>query len=268
MPELPEVEIVRRGLKEKLVDHTIVSVRVLRDKSYSNDNSSSSQFVIGSKVVDVRRRAKILMIDLSTDYSLLIHLKMTGQLVYRGVDTEFGAGHPNDSLVEKLPDSTTRVIFELNNASLFFNDQRVFGWIRIVPTGEIPGLDMIKKLGPEPLTKGFTSSVLKKRLERRKRSKIKPVLLDQTVVAGIGNIYADEALWLAKLHPERVVETLTPSEVKALHEAIRKVLQLGIDKGGSTDRNYRDAEGRKGSYLEFAEVFRREGQSCRRCQQH
>lgn len=267
MPELPEVEVVRRGLNEKLVGHTITKVHVLRDKSYSNDDASSSQFVVGARVVKVRRRAKILMIDLDTDYTLLIHLKMTGQLVYRGVNTEFGAGHPNDSLVEKLPDNTTRVVFDLDNATLFFNDQRVFGWIRLVPTEEIVELDMIKKLGPEPLTSSFTAAVFKERLERRKRSKIKPVLLDQTVVAGIGNIYADEALWLAKIHPSRVVESLTTSEVKNLHTAIKKVLRLGISKGGSTDRNYRDAEGRKGSYLEFAKVFRREGQSCERCQE-
>lgn len=265
MPELPEVEIVKRGLREKLVGHTIARVRVLRDKSYSNDESLSRQFVVGAKVINVRRRAKILMIDLSTGYSLLIHLKMTGQLVYRGVNSEFGAGHPNDSLVEKLPDNTTRVIFELNSATLFFNDQRVFGWVRIVPTKEISGLDMINKLGPEPLASSFTPNVLKKRLERRKRSRIKPVLLDQTVIAGIGNIYADEALWLARLHPERTVESLSSSEIKILHKAIKKVLQLGIDKGGSTDKNYRDAEGRRGSYLEFAKVFRREGEPCERC---
>ena len=265
MPELPEVEIVCRGLNNRLPGRTISSVEVLREKSYQIDTHSSNQFVVGSKVLGVRRRAKIIIIDLSSKHSLLVHLKMTGQMVYRADDDNFGAGHPNDSLVAKLPDNTTRVVSKLDEGSLFFNDQRVFGWIKLFPTSEIENLEIIQKLGPEPLADSFKISEFKKQLSRRKRSRIKPVLLDQTVIAGLGNIYADEALWLAKVHPERSVESLSEDEYYLLYDSIRSVLNLGIEKGGSTDRNYRDSEGRKGSYLEFAKVFRREGKNCERC---
>lgn len=265
MPELPEVETVRRGLEKRLVGHEVLNVEVLREKSYPVSESDSDTFVIGSKILNVRRRAKILFIDLSTGYTLLIHLKMTGQLVYRSNQGSFGAGHPNNSLVHHLPDRSTRVIIELDDARLFFNDQRVFGWIKLAPTAEVTDLEMVKKLGPEPLEKTFTDKVFLTQIARRKRSRIKPALLDQSVVAGIGNIYADEALWAAKIHPETIVESISQQQLKQLRRDIVDILTLGLEKGGSTDRNYVDAEGKRGSYLSFAKVFRREDEPCERC---
>jgi formamidopyrimidine-DNA glycosylase len=123
----------------------------------------------------------------------------------------------------------------------------------------------MKKVGPEPLSKDFTWQVLQERLRRRKNSNIKAALLDQTVLAGIGNIYADEALWGAKIHPSILVKNVSPAKIKKLYEEIIYVLELAIKKGGSTDRNYVNAEGKRGSYLSFARVFRREGQPCPRC---
>lgn len=265
MPELPEVETVRAGLQRRLPGRVIKKVQSDTPKGFPNSKADVADFLIGAEVANVRRRAKVLIIDLSSQYSLVIHLKMTGQLVFDGQE-RFGAGHPNDSLVGRLPDKTTRVTLAFTDGSvLYFNDQRKFGWMRLLPTVEIPNIDFMKKVGPEPLEADFTLKLFKQRLMRRTNSAIKPVLLDQTVVAGIGNIYADESLWAAKIHPETKVGKISPAKLKLLHQAIIDVLTLSINKGGSSDKNYVDAEGRRGSYLAFAKVFRREGQACPRC---
>lgn len=265
MPELPEVETVRRGLDRLIVGRVIQKVSSDTPKSFPNAAQDVDRYVTGAAVTGLRRRAKVLLVDLSTGYTLVIHLKMTGQLVYRGTE-HFAAGHPNDSLIGELPDRSTRVtIFFTDGTTLYFNDQRKFGWIKLYPTIEVPNIDFMKKVGPEPLEKTFTSAVLYERLQRRKNTSVKAAVLDQTVLAGIGNIYADEALWGAHLHPARLVKTLSEKDVTALHREIRYVLNLSLDHGGSTDKNYVDAEGRKGSYLSFARVFRREGQTCPRC---
>lgn len=266
MPELPEVETIRAGLAGLLPGHRVDKVDFDWPKGFPNAAEDVKQFLIGAEIKEVRRRAKVLLIELSTDYSLVTHLKMTGQLVFRGPSARFGAGHPTDSLVGDLPDKSTRVTLSFEDGSrLFFNDQRKFGWMRLMPTVEVTNLDFFKKVGPEPLSVDFNAGVLMERALRRKNSNIKAVLLDQTVLAGIGNIYADEALWGAKIHPATLTKDLKPSQFKKLYEEIVYVLKLAIEKGGSTDRNYVNAEGRKGSYIEFARVFRREGQPCPRC---
>lgn len=338
MPELPEVETVRRGLETLLIGHTVQSVSSDWPKSFPNSKSEVSEFLLGAKVTAIRRRAKVLLIDLDSNYSLMIHLKMTGQLVYvsgkqaandksqvtnnnqsvkiqsskqvsrgnspdevltndshsraggnpvlenersdtasslkfgaRNLDfseseIRFGAGHPTDSLVGSLPDKSTRVMIELdNNAKLFFNDQRKFGWVTLLPTVSILNTDFMKKVGPEPLEDEFRVSDFESRLMRRKNSCIKAVLLDQTIIAGVGNIYADESLWGAKIHPETRVIDIPKSKIKNLYSELRAVLRLAIEKGGSTDKNYVNAEGKKGSYISFARVFRKEGTPCQRC---
>ena len=264
MPELPEVETVRRGLSTLLIGHTINAVSSDTPKSFPNAPSDVELFLIGAKVTAIRRRAKVLLVDLNNEYSLMIHLKMTGQLVYRG-EANFGAGHPNKSLVGALPDRSTRVIFTLDNdAKLFFNDQRKFGWVRLMPTIEVPNVDFMKKVGPEPLSEDFTNKIFIQRLQRRKNTTIKAAILDQTVLAGIGNIYADEGLWGAKIHPATRVKDVPIAKLKKLFTELRFVLELSIQKGGSTDRNYVNAEGKRGSYIDFARVFRKEGMPCQR----
>lgn len=266
MPELPEVETVRIGLDQFLPGKTITAEWHDWPKGFPNAPKDVQRFLIGAKITSVRRRAKVLLIDLSSEYSLIIHLKMTGQLVYRSEHERFGAGHPNNSLIGALPDKSTHVYFTFaDNSRLFFNDQRKFGWVRLMPTLEIENLDFFKKVGPEPLEASFTPADFITRLQRRAKSGIKAVLLDQTVVAGIGNIYADESLWDAKIHPETKVAATHRAQLLALYEALRSVLRLSIEKGGSTDRNYVDARGKRGSYLTFANVFRREGKACPRC---
>lgn len=272
MPELPEVETVRTGLSQLIIGKVIARVAHDWDKSFPNAKTDVNKFVIGAQVIEIRRRAKVLLIDLSSNYTLVIHLKMTGQLVYVQGSTlyskgeRFGAGHPNDSLVGDLPDKSTRVTIEFSDGSqLFFNDQRKFGWVKLVESHNVQSLKFMMTVGPEPLDADFTQIAFRKRLLRRPNTNIKAVLLDQTVIAGIGNIYADESLWGAKINPTTLVKDLSVQKINTLYAEVRYVLNLAIEKGGSSDRNYVNAEGKKGSYLSFARVFRREGQPCPRC---
>jgi formamidopyrimidine-DNA glycosylase len=265
MPELPEVETVRRGLYDLILGLTVASEVHDTEKGFPNTAEDVREFLIGATVTDVRRRAKVLLIDLSTAYTLVIHLKMTGQIVYRGTAV-FGAGHPSESLIGVLPDRSTRVTLTFTDGSrLFFNDQRKFGWMKLMPTIEVPNIDFMKKVGPEPLEADFMPAQFKERFARRARTSIKAALLDQTVVAGIGNIYADESLWGAKIHPNQLVGSLSTTEFTRLYKEVRNVMNTAIEKGGSTDKNYVNAEGKRGSYLSFARVFRREGKPCPRC---
>ncbi len=314
MPELPEVETVRRGLEKLIIGKVVKAATSNTPKSFPNAPADVERFLTGAEITAVRRRAKVLMIDLDNEYSLMIHLKMTGQLVYVGVtqpfssedtravkngslagerrspsekvaslpdhfdtraaevlsdetsELRFGAGHPNDSLIGELPDRSTRIIIEFTDGShLYFNDQRKFGWVKLLPSIEIPNIDFMKKVGPEPLEADFTWQEFAERFKRRAKTSIKAALLDQTVVAGVGNIYADESLWGAKLHPQRLVATITGDEFHLLFDELRSVMNLAIEKGGSTDKNYVNAEGKRGSYMDFARVFRREGSPCPRC---
>lgn len=265
MPELPEVETVRRGLNLLIIGKKIKAAATDSEKSFPNSAADVSEFLVGAKITNIRRRAKVLLIDLSTEYTIVVHLKMTGQLVFRGEQT-FGAGHPNDSLIGQLPDKSTRVTIEFDDDSrLFFNDQRKFGWMRLMPSAEVPYIDFMKKVGPEPLENDFTKQQFKERFTRRAKTSIKAALLDQTVIAGVGNIYADESLWGAKIDPRRKVGDVSEQEFYALYESLRAVMNTSIEKGGSTDRNYVNAEGKRGSYMDFAKVFRREGLVCERC---
>lgn len=279
MPELPEVETVRRGLEKLIIGRVIKKVIHDTPKSFPNAAADVEQFLIGAQITDIRRRAKVLLIDLSSDYSLVIHLKMTGQLVFvahpkphhqplatHEPEVRFGAGHPNDSLIGELPDRSTRVTIEFADAShLYFNDQRKFGWVKLMPTIEVPNIDFMKKVGPEPLEHDFTAAEFQSRFTRRAKSPIKAALLDQTVIAGVGNIYADESLWAAKIHPLTKVSQLPSANYHLLYTELRSVMNLAIEKGGSTDKNYVNAEGKRGSYMDFARVFRREGKPCPRC---
>jgi len=264
MPELPEVETVRRGLERLIIGKTVKAVSHDTEKSFPNATADVKQFLIGATITDVRRRAKVLLIDLASDYTLVIHLKMTGQLVFVG-DERFGAGHPSDSLIHALPDKSTRVSFEFDDGSnLFFNDQRKFGWVRLMPSVEVPNINFMQKVGPEPLDADFTWRQFAERFARRARTNIKAALLNQTVVAGVGNIYADESLWGAKIHPKRLVSSISQAEFKRLYAELRTVMNLAIEKGGSSNHTYINAEGKKGSYMDFARVFRREGLTCPR----
>ena len=268
MPELPEVEVIRSGLSELIAKKTIEKVNVLNTKSFQASTSSIDVFVNNSTILSVKRRAKILLIELSSGYSLVIHLKMTGQLLFRDNQNKsknFAGGHPSDSFLSVLPDNHTRVeLIFTDSTTLFFNDMRKFGWIKLLPTTELKEEKSIAKLGPEPLIGNPTPEYLK-RMSRHPKSLVKAALLNQEIVAGIGNIYADEALWGAMIHPKTRVENLSKKQLENILNAAIEVMSFSINKGGSTDRNYLNAKGEKGSYLTFANVFRKEGKPCPRC---
>lgn len=267
MPELPEVETIVRGLKPRLEGVKIAQVEVLEERTIQFDTTLITEVVAEQQISSVWRRAKVMIWDLSSGYSLLFHLKMTGQIVYRGKEN-FAGGHPTKSMLAdiSLPDTSTRVIFNLADGSkVFFNDQRKFGWIKLLPTAEVHSDSFLKTIGPEhDDTASFTPIYLWQKT-RNRITPIKAILLDQAIVAGIGNIYADEALHLAKIHPARKASSLSKAEVAALFNAILAVLKLGIEHGGSSFSNYINADGEVGSYIKHARVFRREGQLCSVC---
>lgn len=265
MPELPEVETIRRGLNRLIVGKTIARARHYdSSKSFPNDSTTVAHFLYGAHITAVRRRAKVLLIDLDTRYTLVVHLKMTGQLVFVGAE-RWGGGHPTDSLIHELPDRHTRVSIDFtDNSRLFFNDLRKFGWMKLYPTAEVPDILFMRRVGPEPLDDSCSSAVFIPRIRRRNNTTVKAAILDQSVIAGVGNIYADESLWLTRIHPAARVHMLNDRQLATLLTHIKNVLTLGIEMGGSTDKNYVDAEGNRGNYLQFAHVFRRENQPCRR----
>ena len=265
MPELPEVETVVRGLNRLILHKKIVSVKSDNPKSFPNAPAEIKNFLIGAKIMSAHRRGKAIILLLENGWALVGHLKMTGQMVYRGQEN-WGAGHPNDDFLGELPSKATRVeiTFE-DDSKLFFNDQRKFGWLKLLPEAEIPLIPFFQKLGPEPLEDDFSLADFRERFRRKKRSLVKPALLDQTVIAGVGNIYADESLWQAKIHPETRVENLSEQDLRNLYQAVRAVMSESIERGGSTDRNYVQADGSRGNYLDYAAVYHKNGQPCKRC---
>ena len=250
MPELPEVETVARGLHASLVGRTVVGVEVRWARSVvPPEPDAFARRLTGQAVADVRRRGKWVVIGLSGGDTLLVHLRMSGRLVLESEPC--------------LDDRHLRVLLFLDDGRrLHFSDQRKFG--RMVLTTEPQ--EVLGGLGPEPLADDFTPQRLGEMLARR-RGRIKPLLLNQRFLAGLGNIYADEALWRAGVHPLRRAGTLTPAEVRRLHQAIRSVLRAAIASGGTTlpDRIYQQADGRAGEFAGWLVVYGQAGQPCPRC---
>lgn len=260
MPELPEVETIKRGLMNYILNKKIVQVEVFEGKSVKNGDLTS---VTGAKIIGLRRFGKALVIDLDNGISLMVHLRMTGQLIWRGKEN-FAAGHPSENFVAELPNKQTRVVLKFEDGVLYFNDQRKFGFFKILKTSEVENDEFIKKLAKEPWK--MEVKELYDKCQRHAKAPIKAVLLDQTIICGLGNIYADEALFFAKVHPATKAGTLSEKQVALILEGAREVMQASIDSGGSTMATYVKADGTRGDYLEkFAKVFRRDGMPCPRC---
>lgn len=264
MPELPEVETIARRLNEVVSGTQITSVIVLKQKSFQG----SSDSLRGQKIHSVSRRAKLIRFHLSEQKNLLAHLKMTGQFIY--VDAQgfrVGGGHPTADWVETLPSNHTRVIFKLKDSAgkshtLYFNDQRIFGWIRLLTDQEVE--DEYKKYGPDIHTPEVTLEYFSRKLARTSR-KIKQVVMDNAVVSGVGNIYACDALNIAQIHPERRANSLSDAELKTLLSALKHVITLGIELGGATIDNYRTVDGFAGKYQDHVMVYGRENEPCKNC---
>lgn len=255
MPELPEVETIRRSLEEKIKGKTMLGVDVFLDKMLKGLNPAEfGENLKGRKITGIDRRGKYLIIHLSGGLLMVIHLRMTGQLLYCSADQE-KAKH-------------THVVFYLNDlGQLRFVDQRQFGKVYLVKAKDLDNISGLKTLGVEPLSDAFTRELFKKGL-RNRRVKIKPLLLDQTFVAGIGNIYADEALFRARINPERVAAALSPRESSQLYRAIKEVLIEGINNHGTSIKDYKDADGNKGSNQDNLRVYGRTELPCVKCGTH
>lgn len=252
MPELPEVETIKRQLERKIKGKKITDIEVrfsgsLKEISAGNFRKS----VKGEKIKKVGRRAKLILITLPNN-TLVIHLKMTGRLLFVSKKTE--------------PTKHTHIIFNLGTAGkLFFEDYRKFGFIKIIPTEKLNTFFVQQKFGPEPLEKSFTFKVFKELLAKKKKLKIKPLLMDQTLIAGIGNIYAAESCFCAEILPTRIAGSLKYSEIKKLYNCLQKILRAAITKHGSSVDAYRDILGKEGQYEKFLKVYGRDGKKCLRC---
>ena len=248
MPELPEVETTVRALRRPLLGQVITAVHNTWPRHIATPTLPEMQARIqGCRIESISRRAKYLLFHLSGGETLIVHLKMTGHLFVTQAD-------------EPL-DKHTHTIFTLaSGQELRFQDMRKFGRVYLVRDPQ----EIFEKLGPEPLAASFTVDCLRQRLNGRNRS-LKPLLLDQTFIAGVGNIYADEALFYAGLHPQRKADSLTADEIKALHVAIQKVLKLGIEREGASISNYIKPDGSKGDMQNAVTVFRRTEMPCYQC---
>ena len=256
MPELPEVETIKRGLSKFIINKKLTRTTILCTKSFVGTP------VIGT-VRAIRRFGKALIIDLDNGKSLMIHLRMTGQLIYDGKE-RFATGHPSDNFVDELPNKQTRVVLEFDSGSLFFNDQRKFGFVKVIDTDRVEQDAFIKKLAKEPWQ--MSVDEFYEKLQKHKNSPIKAVLLDQTIICGLGNIYADESLFMSKIHPATKAGALTKKEASTLLSMAAKAMDTAIDSGGSTMKDYVKADGTKGDYLDkFAQIFNRTGKPCLVC---
>ncbi len=258
MPELPEVETIRMGLQKYLVGHTVTDIDVRLPKMLTGEVQS----LIGAKVQGIRRFGKGLVIDFDNGYSLAIHIKMTGQLVYKGTKV------PKETQVSEkvgkiLPHNHTHLIFHLNNATLYYNDIRQFGWLKILKTADVKELPFFKDLGPE-VFKELTLSLFSDIVKRNKIA-IKPLLLEQKKLSGVGNIYANDALFKAGIDPRRKAHALTDTEIEKLFASIEEVMKKGIEVGGSSEWSYVNALGEEGEYQKIFQIYGREGKPCLVC---
>lgn len=252
MPELPEVETVRRQLEKEFKGATINRVEVRFGRKLSPGAPTFVKKVMGKKIVSMERRAKLIIIHLSGGLNILVHLKMTGRLLLR---------RPGSDIPKY-----THVIFHLNkNRQLRWEDWRQFGFIKLLNDRGLAKHLEDQGYGPEPLLKSFTWAKMAMCLRGSSRKKIKPLLLEQTCIAGIGNIYATESIWYAKLHPETRVVDIDDAHMKQLHKGLIKILKAAIPARGSSADSYVDIYGHQGTFVPKLKVYGRQGKPCRRC---
>lgn len=266
MPELPEVETIRRDLQARLPGLIINKVTVLLPKIIISGPKKFDRVVSGATIVRVERRAKLLFLHLKTKQGprvLLIHLKMTGQLVLTQKKDKVFGGHIIAG-VTSVPNRYTHVFFEFSNDDvLYFNDLRQFGYLKLVTEPEAQSI--AAAYGLEPLDAGFTAKAFLEICKRRENKKVKALLLDQTSVAGIGNIYADEACFRARVNPARRIGEISLAKKRSLWRAIRFVLALSVKHRGTTFSTYVSVDGQAGNFWRYRQVYGRKGEPCNRC---
>jgi formamidopyrimidine-DNA glycosylase len=263
VPELPEVETLRRDLAATLVGRTFASVEVRLPKQIVSPTGLTVNHLAGKRIEALRRRAKFLIFDLSDGLALVFHLRLAGQLVHRDAagQTLAEGGHPVPAYGAELPHRSTHVIFRFDDGSTFYlTDIRQFGRVWILPDSDVQSLLDQARLGPEPLDPTFTEEVLRERLARRTRMPLKPLLLDQSVIGGVGNIYADEIIFASRLTPSTRIGDLDDAAMTRLHTAIKDVLGLAVREGVAEILN-----GKAAIHRDFPRVHGREGQPCPSC---
>ncbi len=267
MPELPEVETTVRGLNKRVKNLAIKEVfsdwpKMIRDISFSQFQKN----VRSKKIIGATRRAKNILISLDSGDTILIHMKMTGHLMYGTYKKIDGTWSPQEK--GALADPYNRFIHFIinftNGKSLAFSDARKFGKITLIKKDHLKHSSHLAHLGPEPLHKNFTEKKFTERVLKKPQGKIKQVLLDQTIIAGIGNIYSDEMLFRAGIHPTRKPKTLSKKEWHLLYESMKKVLTLGIEFGGDSTSDYRNIDGERGKFHETHMVYRETGKPCKK----
>lgn len=263
MPELPEVETIRRDLSKLIIGKEIAKVVLNKPKIVKSPSKEFVKVLTGNKIKSLSRRGKLLIAELEKGGWVLIHLKMTGQLIYRRGKTLITGGHPQPFDLDDLPNKYSHVILEFKDGGkLFFNDMRQFGYMKLVDKKELD--NALAKYGIEPLLKNFTLPALQTVL-KNKTTPIKAVLLSQPHIAGIGNIYADETCFMAGILPSRRAHKLTLDEISRLHKACHVIIKKAVEKRGTTFRDYRDPAGDKGNYVKYLKVYGRGGEKCLKC---
>jgi formamidopyrimidine-DNA glycosylase len=269
MPELPEVETIRSDLKLEILNKKIDKIEILDKKVIGKNNRKEYYNLEALKITKIDRQGKLLAFILSNNKYLLIHLKMTGQLVLKSNKDIIAGGHSfsvkdkNSAIGNDLPNKHTRfIIYFSNNKILFFNDIRRFGYVNLVDRNK--WLEIKSTYGPEPLKKEFSLVKIESIFANRK-ALIKAILLNQKLISGLGNIYVDESLFLSKIDPRREAGSLKEEEIKRLFKAIEKVIKDAIKYRGTTFSDYVDSKGRVGNFSNRLKVFGRQGQNCYKC---
>ncbi len=259
MPELPEVETIKRQLNKVLAGRKIVRLDILDPKRVKIDRRKLK----GLKIKSLSRRAKIILIELEKKQVLIVHLKMTGQLIHESSRLKIAGGHPTGDWYKKLPVKSTRLIITFDDGSkLFFNDQRGFGWVEQIDKSQIE--NRLKNFSPiDPTSSKFDPDYLAKICQKTKRP-IKLVIMDQSKIGGIGNIYANDGLWLAKIHPLRPANSLSKAEIGRLYQALIDIINEGLKYNGASVDTYVDSQGQSGNYQQRFKVYSRAGRKCLR----
>lgn len=265
MPELPEVETIRQGLRQNVLAKQIIAVEVKKKNIVKNPKKYFVDFLQNQHFVDVSRIGKLLIFHLKNkDYFLLIHLKMTGQLIYQDKKQTLAGGHSGPKITD-LPNKYSHVIFHFTSGvKLFFNDLRQFGYLKIVDQKEKEKI--VAQFGIEPLQTNFTYQNFLK-IFKNKRISVKALLLNQKLIAGLGNIYVDEVCHQAGVLPQRLVNTLKAEDIQKLFKACQKIIKLAISKRGTTFSDYRDTDGKSGNFSDYLKVYGRGGEACLTCRQ-
>ena len=253
MPELPEVETLVLEMRTKLLGKRIKSIEIRTKKIFQGNKN----VLISKRISEIKRRAKVILMHIGK-YWIMIHLKLTGQLFY------LPSGKDKTKTGEQIGKHTHVIINFTDGSRLFFNEMRKFGYMKVLNDENLLNF-IAKSFGPEPFDRIFTLKHFKVMLEKRKGGRIKQVLMDQKFIAGIGNIYSDEALFLARINPVRRIKSLTNSEIELLYKAIKKVLLRALRYQGSSIQNYRRLSGELGHYGEHRYVYGREGEKCFGC---